>query len=81
MRKNYSVTYAYFASDGGCGSTKKNMTFDEIDFLFKSISVGNCREWISAVNSLRRGSSVMIKAAESTESGVSLVKAFEIKRV
>ena len=81
MRKSYSVTYAYLASNGGCGAIKKNMTFDEIDFLFKAISVGNCRGWISAVKSLRRGSSVKIRAAESTESGVSLVKGFEIKRV
>lgn len=81
MRKNYSVTYAYFASNGGCGSTKKNMTFDEIDFLFKSISVGNCREWISAVGSLRKGGTALIKAAESTENGVSVVKAFEVRRV
>ena len=81
MRKNYTVTYAYLASNGGCGSTKKNMAIDEIDFLFKAMSVGNCREWISAVKSLRKGGSAMIRSAESTENGVSVVKGILVKRI
>ena len=82
MKKNYLVTYAYIADNGQVGMIKdRRMSFDEIDFMFKAISVGNCREWIAFVKSLRRGSSAMIRSGENTETGVTFLKGFSIRRI
>ena len=82
MKKNYLVTYAYIADNGQVGAIKdRRMSLDEIDFLFKAISVGNCREWIASVRSLRRGSSAMIRSGEKSEAGTTFLKGFSIRRV
>ena len=82
MKKNYLVTYAYIADNGQMGMINdRRMSFDEIDFMFKTISVGNCREWIASVRFLRKGSSVMIRSGEKSEVGTTFLKGFSIRRV
>lgn len=81
MRKSYAVSYAYCTKEGRFGIVSRKMPLDEIDFLFKSVSVEKCREWISPVKSLRKGGFVTVNAAEQAETGTVFLKGWEIKRI
>lgn len=81
--KSYSVSYAYSTPDAARFGivSKRMMSLDEIDFVFKSVSVDKCRSWISVVKSLRRGSSAEIRIAEKSETGEIFMKGWIVRKV
>ena len=81
MRKNFTVGYAYCTKEGRFGIVTRRMELDEIDFLFKSVSVEKCRDWIAPVKALRRGGTVRVNAAEQAETGTIFLKGWEIERI
>ena len=81
MRKTYAVSYAYCTKEGRFGIASRRMALDEIDFMFKSVSIEKCREWIVPVKSLRRGGIVTIRAAEQAETGTVFLKGWKITRI
>lgn len=82
MRKTYSLTYAYLADNGQMGMIKdRRMSLDEIDFMFKAVSIEKCRELIARVKSLRRGGTVTISATERAEIGTVFLKGWKIMRI
>ena len=82
MKKAYTVQFAYMSETGENFGTipSRRMSLDEIDFMFKTVSVGKCREWISSVRSLRRGGFSRIGAVEMTEGGIRMMKGWKISR-
>lgn len=70
MRKTYRISFAYISEDGNRFGTipERGVSLEEIDFLFKSVSVENCSGWISAVKSLRKGGTArfVVSCAEET---------------
>ena len=81
MRKTYAVSYAYCTREGRFGIISRRMALDEIDFMFKSVSIEKCQEWIAPVKSLRRGGLVTVNAAEQAETGIVFLKGWKIRRI
>lgn len=78
----YAISFAYISEDGNRFGTipEKTASLHEIDFLFKSVSVTKCNEWISTVKSLRRGGSARIVMGCSEDSG-NILKGWIVKKL